>query len=84
MDEKGNKIEEQKKLSRGEMERKYNIKFATAEDFKALANYVPKCNECGETIDERSDPDRWSWVNSGMCYVCGLDDDDDDYDDDYI
>lgn len=91
MDEKGNKIEEQKKLSRGEMERKYNIKFATAEDFKALANFVPKCNQCGETINERNEQDSCSWSYSGMCYVCGSDDDgdygdyyDDDDDDDLI
>lgn len=82
MDEKGNKIEEQKKLSRGEMERKYNIKFATAEDFKLLvANHVPKCNECGRIIDESSEQDFWSKVNTGMCCFCSLDDDDDYYED---
>lgn len=72
------------------MERKYNIKFATAEElFEALVNFVPKCSQCGETINERNEQDYLSWDYSGMCYACGSDDDgdygdfyDDFYDDD--
>lgn len=56
-----------------------NIRFLTEEDLKAWVNFVPKCNQCGETINKRNEQDQLSWSYSGMCWDCGSDDDDDDY-----